>query len=210
VWYDFNIMTTALDVTKHLIELAAREPDEAEPVTHMRVQKLLYYAQGWHLGLFGRPLFSESLRARKNGPIVLEVEETLRAALGDNPARPLAPADLGPANLSGRDKVFLETVWQKYRAFSATGLKELSHVEAPWVEARGALPETAESQAEITPDSLSRFFGSRPEALAAPAAALEEVYAAEVEDRAGGPKGVAFEELRRRRRAGETAKQEQV
>jgi hypothetical protein len=48
-------MTSALEVAKYLIQLAANEPDEPEPMTLLRVQKLLYYSQGWHVGLFGHP-----------------------------------------------------------------------------------------------------------------------------------------------------------
>lgn len=191
-------MTTALEAAKCLIELAAREPDEAEPMTNLRVQKLLYYAQGWHVGLFGRPLFPDPLQAWKNGPVVPAVYAAVRAAAGDTPARPLAPADLGPAALPGRDRVFLETIWAKYRAYSATGLKELSHAEPPWAEARGSMPDGGASDAEITADSLRRFFGSRPEATVPNVRELEDAYEGEAAARNAPP--VPFAELRRRRR----------
>ncbi|MBA4190154.1 MAG: hypothetical protein C0467_19390 [Planctomycetaceae bacterium] len=203
-------MTSALDVAKYLIELAGREPDEAEPITHLRLQKLLYYAQGWHLGLFGRSLFAEPVLAMKAGPVVSRVSEVVMGVLGDNLARPLTAADLGPSNLVAREKVFLETIWQKYRAYSATGLKELSQAEMPWSDARAGLPHMEEASAEITADSLRRFFASRPEARVVPFATLEAVYEAEAEDREANRKGVPFEELRRRRRVAAIAGQEQT
>lgn len=192
-------MTTALEAAKYLIELAAREPDEAEPMTNLRVQKLLYYAQGWHVGLFGRSLFPEPLQAWKNGPVVPSVYAAVRAVVCDAPARPLALADFGPAALPGRDRVFLETLWAKYRAYSATGLKELSHAEPPWAQARASTPVGSVSDAEITVEALRSFFGSRPEALAADARELEDAYAGEAAAREAPP--VPFAELRRRREA---------
>jgi uncharacterized phage-associated protein len=191
-------MSAALEVAKYLIELATREDEEAEPMTHMRVQKLLYYAQGWHLGLFGRPLFAEPLQAWKNGPVVPAVYEEVKPIVGSEPARPLKPADLGPADLSGRDKVFLEALWQKYLAYSASGLKELSHAESPWIEARGAKAEGESSDAEITLESLRRYFGAQAEAVLPNPHDLETVYEGEAASREHP--GVSFAELRRRRR----------
>ena len=178
-------MTTALETAKYLIELAAREPAGAGPMTNPRVQTLLYYAQGWHVGLFGRALFPDPLQARESGPAVPAVCDAL--------ARPLAPADLGAAQLPGRDRVFLETIWAKYRAHPAAGLEELSRAEPPWAEARGAMPD-----AEITAESLRRFFGSRPEAAVPSVRELEDAYAGEAAAREAPP--IPFAELHRRRR----------
>ena len=79
-------MITALEVAKYLIQLAANPADEdAEPMTHMRVQKLLYYAQGWHVGIFGRTLFADPLQAWKNGPVVPAVYEAVKGIVGIRP-----------------------------------------------------------------------------------------------------------------------------
>jgi uncharacterized phage-associated protein len=192
-------MTTALEAAKYLIQLAAREPDEPEPMTSMRVQKLLYYAQGWHVGLFNRPLFTDSIQAWKSGPVVPGVYETVRAAVGAEPARPLTMADFGPTELSGRDQVFLEVVWRKYRTLSTAGLREATHAETPWVAARGNTRDGERSSAEISIESLRSYFGSQPEARLADPRELEDVYEGEAASREQPP--VSFEELRRRRRA---------
>ena len=42
-------------------------------MTNLRLQKLLYFAQGWHLARFGRPLFDASIEAWPYGPVVPEV-----------------------------------------------------------------------------------------------------------------------------------------
>ena len=44
-----------------------------EGITHLKLQKLLYYAQGICLGLYGKPLFKESIEAWQHGPVVREV-----------------------------------------------------------------------------------------------------------------------------------------
>jgi len=61
---------TAHDVAKYIIA----EFHEAEDfITNMKVQKLLYYVQGWHLGLYGAPVFDEQFQAWVHGPVQYEV-----------------------------------------------------------------------------------------------------------------------------------------
>ena len=111
----------------------------------------------------------------------------------------LTPADFGSAELSGRDKVFLEVIWRKYRTLSAAGLREATHAEPPWLAARGNAKDGERSSAEITMESLRSFFGSQPEAALANPRELEDVYEGEAAAREQPP--VPFDELRRRRRA---------
>ena len=63
-------MAAAMDVVRYLVELAGPN-EEGEPMTHMRLQKLLYYVQGWHMAWYGRPLFAERIEAWQHGPVVL-------------------------------------------------------------------------------------------------------------------------------------------
>jgi len=64
-------MYTALDIAKYFITLA--NPETEDFITNLKLQKLLYYAQGFHLALFGKPLFRESLEAWQYGPVVPEI-----------------------------------------------------------------------------------------------------------------------------------------
>lgn len=44
-----------------------------EGITHLKLQKLLYYAQGISLGMFERKLFKEDIEAWQHGPVIREV-----------------------------------------------------------------------------------------------------------------------------------------
>ncbi|MBX3362731.1 MAG: hypothetical protein KF705_15010 [Phycisphaeraceae bacterium] len=48
-------MMTSESAARHLLHLASAG-DEPVPVTHMQLQKLAYYAQGWSLALRAAPL----------------------------------------------------------------------------------------------------------------------------------------------------------
>src|SRR6478609_697983 len=100
-------MVPALDVARYFLELAARDP-VPEGLTPARLQGLLYYTQGWHLGSFGHALFDESLDVRGSGPVVSAVETAVRAAVADDPTRPLKAGELGPCGLPFRERRFVD------------------------------------------------------------------------------------------------------
>lgn len=58
-------MSSARDVAAYLERLGVRD--------RLELQKLLYYAQAWHLAWEGVPLFPETIRAWDRGPVVGEV-----------------------------------------------------------------------------------------------------------------------------------------
>ena len=67
-------LPSAVDVARYLVLLASTESDgpaqEADCLTNLRLQKLLYYVQGWSLGERGRPMFREEIQAWRYGPVV--------------------------------------------------------------------------------------------------------------------------------------------
>lgn len=106
-------------------------------------QKLLYYAQAWHLAWYGRPLFDDGLEAWPMGPVAPEAfrnEET-------------SPA------LDRREEpnwvtVHLDAVCGYYGSFHGNALMRRSHSEAPWRDAWGS-PDPRISRA-----SLLRYFSA--------------------------------------------------
>nr|DAQ03942.1 MAG TPA: hypothetical protein [Caudoviricetes sp.] len=44
-----------------------------EGITHLKLQKLLYYAQGIYLAMHNKPLFNENIVAWQHGPVIEEV-----------------------------------------------------------------------------------------------------------------------------------------
>ena len=54
----------AIDIAKKLIFLAQQdEANGGECLTNLKLQKLLYYQQGYHLAAFGTPLFEENVES---------------------------------------------------------------------------------------------------------------------------------------------------
>ena len=59
--------TTAERVADYIIRSAH---ESGELITNLKLQKLVYYAQAWHLALFDEPLFDDPIEAWVHGPVV--------------------------------------------------------------------------------------------------------------------------------------------
>lgn len=147
--------TSAKDVAGYLILLAAAD-EESEYLSPMRLQKLLYYVQGWHLARAGHPIFGEKLKAWANGPVVPQVWHQFRNYGREG----ISLKESSNPQLSDGEKLFIDRVWDIYKDYSAISLSKMTHEEPPWKEARnGLLPEES-SDKEITQVSMRRYFKS--------------------------------------------------
>ena len=121
----------ALDIAKKLIFKAQNdEPNGGERLTNLKLQKLLYYQQGYHLAAFGTPLFSEDIEAWMYGPVVPVVYDVF-SKYGSS-ALPVVDVDMP---LGEEEEILFNQVYDAYREFSAIGLMNLTHTERPWIEA---------------------------------------------------------------------------
>lgn len=135
--------------------------DAGDTITHLKLQKLLYYAQAWHLVHTGERLFDDEMQAWTHGPVVPSVWQLYRDRRWD----PLEPEKTPKLDeqLSG----FLEKVWAAYGGFSAKRLEKMTHDEKPWIEARGNLPLEAKCTTSINEDTIVEFYKARLEKNAA-------------------------------------------
>lgn len=126
-----------------------------DPVSNLKLQKLLYYVQGWHLGLNdGKPAFDGSFQAWVHGPVNPDVYHTYKGYRW-NPI----DAEMGMPDGIGEDLAkHIREVLDVYGVDSGWELERRTHLESPWIEARKGLPPDAESCEVITNESMTRFF----------------------------------------------------
>ncbi len=165
-------MVEAIDVARYLLRLAA---DEQLSVTPTHLQNLLYYAQGWHLAVFGEPLFAGRMEAGEQGPVLKEVA---RLAGG---ADTQVSRDQVATHLDTTRRAFLESFWEEYRSTPAEELGQVVRREAPWLEARRVDGVGGQSGPEITHQSLQASFSPRLVGRVIPGLPAAEAYKA-VED----------------------------
>lgn len=122
-------------------------------LSNLKLQKLVYYAQAWHLALRGEPLFDEPVQAWVHGPVVPGIYQRFRdfgwRPISVNPEKPPFDPDT---------EEHLVEVMRVYGGFSAYELELMTHQERPWLEARGDLPVDAPSNACISHQSMLEFY----------------------------------------------------
>ena len=64
-------MCIAINVAKYF--LLKSNPEIGDTISNLKLQKLLYLAQGFFLAIYGEPLFPEHIEAWTHGPVVPEI-----------------------------------------------------------------------------------------------------------------------------------------
>lgn len=122
--------------------------DVGEPISNLKLQKLLYYMQGFHLAFFNTPLFDEEIEAWQYGPVVPEVYKKYRV-FGNTGITPEEVV----ITLSDEEESLFDEVYSVYSEFSAIGLMNLTHQESPW--------KNAPNSGVIEKDVMKEFFKTR-------------------------------------------------
>ena len=148
-------MATANDVATYLTHLAQHSGEEPDPLTHLRLQKLLYYVQGWSLALRGTPMFPDRIEAWANGPVVPTLFQGSKAH-GANPVE--LAGELPDLDMTDEERTFVAEVWDEYKPFAALKLREMTHNEKPWVDAHQGYGPADLCRAEIAPAVMHDFF----------------------------------------------------
>ncbi|WP_169981218.1 Panacea domain-containing protein [Tautonia rosea] len=150
-------------------------------VSPMKLQKLVYYAHGWHLGLTGRPLIDEQIEAWPYGPVVdslfHEFKDFGKAPIdrfatefdfqgkrgGIRIVTPeLPPADAGPSEAYVRG--LLDRVWSAYGQYSAEKLSNMTHAAgSPWqivcLKHKGRIPRNTDIPIDLIREHFREAIG---------------------------------------------------
>ncbi|CAM3304407.1 Panacea domain-containing protein [Pseudomonas plecoglossicida] len=142
-------MPNAIDAAKFF--LAQANEDAGDLVSNLKLQKLVYYAQGFHLAVYGTPLFGEEIEAWTHGPVVPDVYHHFKHhGSGSIPV----PTDFDQSVFSFEQLTLLNEVQQIYGQYSAWRLREMTHEEAPWKNNY----KPGEHNLRIPKDEMAAFF----------------------------------------------------
>jgi len=140
----------------HVQDVAAYILKQLGPMTTMKLQKLCYFAYGYHLAWEERQLFPERFEAWANGPVVYELYDQHR---GDFRIKP-GDIDGHPEDLDDGERESIDLVLEAYGRFTAHELSTMTHRSGPWVAARrraGAGP-LDRSNEKLDDDEILEFF----------------------------------------------------
>ena len=122
-------MYKATDIANFLVYLMS---DSCDDLTNLKLNKILYYAQGHYLKNFGEPLFDDKIEAWQYGPVVNSVYHTYKCFNN----QPITGCNAEKVNLiEDKVKSFLVDIARKYGRFTASTLLNMTHKpKSPWAE----------------------------------------------------------------------------
>jgi uncharacterized phage-associated protein len=122
---------TALDIANYFLYKAQEEGQEL--LSNLKLQKLVYYAQGLHLVLHdGQPLFEDTIEAWNYGPVVPDLYHRYKEWSANG-----IPANINfnHETIDSETKTFLDEIYEVFGQFSAIRLMNLSHSDKCWIDA---------------------------------------------------------------------------
>lgn len=133
--------------------IVALSQKHGDLITNLKLQKLLYYAEGWYLALYNRSLFSEPIEAWVRGPAVYSVWKRYN----DFKWKPITRR-VQPPEIPERVAKHLEEIMIVYGDFSALKLEKMTHEELPWQNARRHLQGHERSSEKISREDMKAYF----------------------------------------------------
>ncbi|AWT27316.1 hypothetical protein Csp1_25680 [Corynebacterium provencense] len=126
-----------------------------EPISTMKLQKLVFLSHAWHLAFTDEPLVSEAFEAWRYGPVSRSLYRQHRQE------REVNAIDAGdPTRLSAKGKIIVDAVVKNYGALGGIDLSDLTHkAGSPWhtVRIRNNLSRD-DSSRELIPDDLIKEY----------------------------------------------------
>lgn len=102
--------------------------EDAEYITNLKLQKLLYYAQGHFLAQKDKPLFSEDFLAWEHGPVIRKIYDIYKT----NGASGIEYNKDFDIEIDNEVEKILNKVYNEYGQYSAWKLRDKTHQEMPW------------------------------------------------------------------------------
>lgn len=111
--------------------------EDGYSLTPMKLQKLLYFAQGHSLSLLDKSLIRDDCQCWPYGPVYPHVYTALRCYGSNMIEAPIVDKSkcerFDLRQINDKDFSFLRSIWKRYRRFDAFYLSELTHVpNGPW------------------------------------------------------------------------------
>lgn len=150
-----NKKISIFDVANFFLTIVDR--DSGSTITPLKLQKILYYAQGYHLAMFDDELFPNEFQAWAHGPANVDIYNEYKSygySAIDKPKGGIPLLDDGLVD-------FLYSIWETFGIFDGKYLEKLTHSEDPWIEARGDCKDGESCTNIISKETMKLFFKKR-------------------------------------------------
>ena len=140
-------MANVFDVAEYILK-------KCGAMSAMKLQKLVYYSQAWSLVWDDEPIFQETIEAWINGPVVPALYQKHKGIFK------IFPNSLGgnPDMLTPEQKDTVNAVCEAYSHLNAQQLSDLTHSEAPFIQARKGLAPNERGHNAISIADMSEYY----------------------------------------------------
>lgn len=135
----------ALTIAKWIINEIHPEP--------LKLQKLLYLAQGYSYAFYDRPLFEDELEGWVHGPVVRSIYDLFKSYQYN-----FIDTDFEIEDIDKEAKEVLQYVIDNFAKYDAKYLEKISHEQEPWILSRQGLDPDERSDKTITKESIANYF----------------------------------------------------
>jgi uncharacterized phage-associated protein len=144
---------TSLDVAEYFLSKSILNTDWA--ITHLKLQKLVYYAQAWHVAIHNQPLFNEDIECWIHGTVCRRIYHKYRD-YGFKEIPPVKNVDFHKFNKNQLS--VLEAVWSAYGHLREKVLEAMVIQEEPWIKAWKTKKDNDFSSRIISIESMREFY----------------------------------------------------
>ena len=120
-----STMTDAITLSRYIIH---RFNEDERVITNLKLQKILYYIQGYFLKAFNRVAFLEKIYNWQYGPVVPAVYYEYKS-FGASPIECFKAVDL---EIKGNEKKLVDSIIDSCFQKTALELVSMTHSENPW------------------------------------------------------------------------------
>jgi uncharacterized phage-associated protein len=134
-------------------------------MSHLKLQKLVYYIEALHLAYFDKSLIDDDFQAWLHGPVsrklydVLKGYSVLYTEVEYNKAEGEAdPTTVINESLTDDQITLITDVLNEYSKLNSYQLEALTHEEAPWIEARKGVPMGERCENIISKEIMRAYY----------------------------------------------------
>jgi uncharacterized phage-associated protein len=161
MWSKGDVMECLKIEPLHVVQYYINKCDvvSGDSITHLKLQKLLYYTQAWGLVILNKRIFNERFQAWAHGPVLSTLYSKLKNHSYNNMAGEILVEEINLKKIESH----LDNVWDSYGELSAKHLEYLTHTELPWLHARGGISPEAKCTNTLDENIMRDFYAKKYE-----------------------------------------------
>ncbi len=132
-------------------------------MSHLKLQKLLYYVQAFHLAYFESPLIDDDFEAWLHGPVSKKIFDKIKdfsVLYNDIDYKGEVETVVGTLKhlLTTEQISLIDDVLIEYSSLTGTQLENLTHSEDPWINARKECSFGDACRVVIPKDIMAQYY----------------------------------------------------